>query len=323
MAIKYYLGIEGIVVKVKGIFFTVVSAVLFGLTPVLARLVQEMGGNALTLTFYRNFIAIPILGLILFCKKVGFRLPVSSLKSIMLVGIAGVGLTTLLLYSSYDYIGISTATTLHFLYPVFVAILCRIFYKEKLSRIKVVTLVVATLGIGLFLERSQAGTDTAPGTILAVVSGLTYGYYMMDMEKKGLSKLHPILVSFYMASFISGALLVYNIAVRQIVFLLPPKAYLYIFIMAVCTSFLAVALLQVGIQYLSATTAAIFCLFEPVTSNIAGVLFLNETLSVAKVIGSIIILGAAAALAILDQEPQKLELAEQEAQQEVHLTEEG
>lgn len=289
--------------KVKGIFFTVISAVLFGLTPVLARLVQEMGGNALTLTFYRNLIAIPILGTILLIKRIGFKVPFRQLRSIMLVGVGGVGLTTLLLYSSYNYIGISTATTLHFLYPVFVAILCRVFYEEKLSKVKVATLTVATLGIFLFLDRNQSGAGTSAGTILAVVSGLTYGFYMMDMEKRGLTKFNPVLVSFYMAVFIAGAFLLYNIPVRQIHFVLPPRAYLYIFIMAICTSFLAVALLQVGIQYLSATTAAIFCLFEPVTSNIAGVFFLNEKLTTAKIIGSIIILGAAAALAILDREP--------------------
>ena len=43
--------------KTKGILLTIASALLFGVTPVLASLTYDMGSNASTLTFYRNLMA--------------------------------------------------------------------------------------------------------------------------------------------------------------------------------------------------------------------------------------------------------------------------
>lgn len=298
--------------NVRGIFFTVVSAILFGITPALARVVYDLGGNALTLTFYRNLMVVPILFSILYIRKIDFRVTKKEFQSITLVGVGGIGLTTLLLYSSYEYIGISTATTLHFMYPVFVALLCRIFYKEKLSRTKTGVLIVASFGVIFFLEREGMGAMAYIGILLAVISGLTYAYYMMAMEKKGLTRLNPLKVSFYMAIAISCAMLLYHIPTKQLHFVLSPKALLLIFVIAVCTSFIAVAFLQIGIQNLSATTAAIFSLFEPVTSNLAGILFLGEKMSLAKTVGIIIILGAAATLAILDSRPKRKKIVKEE-----------
>ena len=44
----------------KGILCTVLSALLFGFTPVLASYTYEMGSTPETLTFYRNAMAIPM-----------------------------------------------------------------------------------------------------------------------------------------------------------------------------------------------------------------------------------------------------------------------
>ena len=58
------------------------------------------------------------------------------------------------------------------------------------------------------------------------------------------------------------------------------------------TSVAALGLLQLGIRLLGAADAAILCMFEPLTSFIAGVLLLNEELSLLKAAGSVLILGA-------------------------------
>lgn len=41
--------------------FSAASAVLFGVTPAVASRIYSMGGNAVTLTFYRNLMAVPVL----------------------------------------------------------------------------------------------------------------------------------------------------------------------------------------------------------------------------------------------------------------------
>lgn len=282
--------------KYKGIIFTFMSALLFGITPVLATVTYGMGSTPETLTFYRNLFAVPILMTVLLIKKVDIRITLKSLLKIMLIGTVGCGMTTLMLYKSYEYVGIGTATTLHFLYPVFVALICFLIYKEKLSVQKLAALILAVTGIFFFADKNQ--TSGWIGLILAVASGLTYSFYMIGIEKKGLKDIDPYKVSFYIALSVSCALLIYNIPTHSIIFTLPPKAMLYTLIISFCTSFLAVVLLQSGIKYLGASTAAILCLFEPVAGMISGALFLNEQITVSKSIGCILIITAVVILII-------------------------
>lgn len=119
--------------KAKGILFTALSALLFGVTPALAALSYRMGSTPETLTFYRNLLVLPVLAVIMGLRRIPFRVPWRILGTIVLVGVLGRGITTLMLYSSYTYIGVGTATTLHFLFPVFVALICRVFYRERIG----------------------------------------------------------------------------------------------------------------------------------------------------------------------------------------------
>lgn len=286
--------------RAKGIFYTVLSAVLFGVTPVLASLSYGLGSNALTLTFYRNFMVIPILWVLLIARKIDFRITKKQLIAILVIGILGRGVTTLMLYSAYEYIGIGTSTTLHFLYPVFVALICRVFYHDKLGPAKIAALICAICGVTLFME-PRSGSFALVGVILAVGSGLTYAVYMVGMDKLGLKEIDPLKLSFYMAAAVSIGMLFYNVPRQQILFLLPPKAAWYTFLVAICTSFFAVALLQLGIKYLSATSAALFSLFEPICGSLAGTIFLNEPMTIAKAFGSVVILSATVILTVADR----------------------
>ena len=63
-------------------------------------------------------------------------------------------------------------------------------------------------GSPFFLE---GGDGALNGFVLAVVSGLTYAFYIVGMDKKGLKSLDTNVVSFYMAAAVSAAMLLYNL----------------------------------------------------------------------------------------------------------------
>ena len=130
------------------------------------------------------------------------------------------------------------------------------------------------------------------GLLLAAGSGLTYAFYMVQLEKTRLSHQNAYKISFYLAIFILLETLVYHLLFSSIQFILPWNAYGLILLLSLVSSFLAVVLLQKGIQYLGSSTASLFCLFEPVTSVVCGALFLKEALTPAKIIGCCIIFTA-------------------------------
>ena len=148
---------------------------------------------------------------------------------------------------------------------------------------KLIALTAA--GIGVFFFPDPGGNAALPGIVLALASAVTYGCYLTGMDKTPLRRMNPNKVACYMGFTNAMAILLVDIPVGKINFFLPPLAMGYTFLIAICTSFLAVALLQKGIQDLGASTAAIFCMFEPVSSVLSGWLILHETMTPAKLMG--------------------------------------
>lgn len=289
--------------KIKGIIYVVVSAILFGITPIISSYTYQLGNNALSLTFYRNLFVLPILFLLTLKSGESIKLDKNLILKILPIGVIGVASTTLMLYSSYNYIGVGVATTVHFMYPVFVALICKIFFKDKLGITKILILFLASIGVVFFLEGDLSGQII--GLVLAIVSAMTYAYYIVAIEKQGFKNINPYKLTFYFALCSSITMLVYNIFARDIVWNLSPKAYFLVFIIAIATSFLAVMLLQLGIKELGASTASILCMFEPISSVLFGVIILGEKMTLNKIIGNVLIISAVLILILYDSKKSK------------------
>ena len=86
----------------KGVLCAVISALVFGITPVLASMTFEMGSNAMTLTFYRNALAVPVLLVVLLYRRENLKISLRDFAVLFLVsGLFSVS-TTYLVYASYD-----------------------------------------------------------------------------------------------------------------------------------------------------------------------------------------------------------------------------
>lgn len=281
--------------KERGYFLTILSAIIFGFTPILAKIAYNMGSNGITLAFFRHLFVIPILFLIIKLLKINYKITLEQLKKIILVGVIGNAFTVAMLYTSYSYIQVGSATVLHFLYPMFVSLICFFYYKEQLSKAVIICLVIASIGILFFIE---GGNTSFIGLFLALFSGITFAYYIVGVEKLGLQTINPYVLNFYFAIVIAITLLIIGIISNQLVLSLPMKAYSYSFIIAILTSIIGIICLQQGIKYLGATTASILSMFEPVTSVIFGIIILHERLTIVKAIGCLIILGAVIGLIV-------------------------
>ena len=111
----------------KGICCTLLSAVIFGFTPILVRIAYEGGANSITITFLRAWLALPLLYALMHRRHIPLRLEDSQVKHVLLLGIVGSCATTVCLYMSYNFISVGMATTLHFIYPILVSLGCALF----------------------------------------------------------------------------------------------------------------------------------------------------------------------------------------------------
>lgn len=271
----------------KGYIYTALSAIIFGLMPLLTKIIIARGATSLTIAFFRVFYVTVVLFFVLKIKKIDLRLEKRDFLSAILTSIFGSGLTIIILNESYNYVDTGIATSLHFLYPLFVAILCCFFYGEKIKKKQIISLSFALVGIICFMSK---GNGSLFGYFLAIASGLTYAFYLVKMDKTGLVKMNALKLSFYLALFTTIEIFTINLFMQDVVFKMDATAYGLLLVLALSSSFLATVLLQKGVLLLGSTRASFICLLEPVTSMIVGILWLNEALTFNKGLGGLAIM---------------------------------
>lgn len=271
----------------KGYIYTALSAIIFGLMPLLTKIIIARGATSLTIAFFRVFYVTVVLFFVLKIKKIDLRLEKRDFLSAILTSIFGSGLTIIILNESYNYVDTGIATSLHFLYPLFVAILCCFFYGEKIKKKQIISLSFALVGIICFMSK---GNGSLFGYFLAIASGLTYAFYLVKMDKTGLVKMNALKLSFYLALFTTIEIFTMNLFMQEVVFKMDAIAYGLLLVLALSSSFLATVLLQKGVLLLGSTRASFICLLEPVTSMIMGILWLNEALTFNKGLGGLAII---------------------------------
>lgn len=272
-------------IKQKGIIYTVIATIIFGITPAIGKLTYDMGNNGIQLAFLRHLFVLPLFFLIVIRQNLSFHLTKQQFIDVMKVGL-GNALTIVLLYCSYSYIGVGSATVLHFLYPLFVCIFNFIFYHQLLTKQQILCLCLAIVGVLCFIDQSSSSFI---GFLLAIVSGVFFAYYMIGMDHTSIRELSSYVFNLYLVFLNVVAIGILSLLTHSFC-IMPIKSYSLILIVAVLTSMVAVVLLQRGIYCLGASLTAILSTLEPITSIIVGVLFLNETMSFFKLIGCVLVL---------------------------------
>lgn len=292
--------------KTKGIAFGVLAAFIYGCTPILGKLTYLEGSNSMSLTFYRNFLSIPFLFLMLKSQKIPVRINKSQGKKLAILSLLGSTLTALTLYWSYNYISVGMSTTIHYIYPVLVTAACITIYKEKIGKEKIIALILSTIGIMMFFE----GNFSIAGVMLALFSGVSYATYILFIDKSGLNVMYPFKISLYTAIFSSIYLFLAGIISGNLVFSMTGKGWFFTFLVAFFVSFLANTFIPIGVKYVGPTVTSIVGMFEPISSVILGILILKEPITIKSVLACILILAGVLIVTIAKDKKSDEETAE-------------
>lgn len=271
------------------------SAVIFGFTPVLAAISYQGGNNGINMAFLRSVLPLPLLLLI------GWRLPLpdrSQCKRGLLAGCMSFG-CSLLLYSSYEHISPGLATTLHFLYPLYVIVYEAVCAKRIPGITRLYGLGLGVLGSLLFLESGEGGNLL--GFILALGSGMAYAAYIIVLGKE--SK-HPMpLYRLMLLVSISGVIMcgVAGTAMGKLSFALTRPAWICAAGVALLAAVVGSVLFQRGVREIGEANAALFSLLEPITSVAFSVWLLHDALTPRKIVGCVLILGSLLIISLHDR----------------------
>ncbi len=297
--------------KKTGMIFAMGAAFFYGVSTITGKMSYVGGGNPVALSFYRNLISVPMLFGIL--KIRGTRLAITSGECVGLIwlGLLGGFVTGVLLYTSYTYISVGLSTCAHFSFPVILAVIYVLFFKEKFSRTKLAALGLGVAGIWFFLE-SDARMNPL-GIFTALLSGFTYAAYLVVMDRRGLKAMDGYKLSFYCCVFSSLWLGIFGL-VRSYPFrgVLGSGAWMYLIATALLISVLGNAMIPVAVRNVGATVTGIVGILEPVTSVVMGVLLLGEAFGIRSGVGALCVLSAAILLGLEKDEGGDFSLKEAE-----------
>ena len=274
--------------QTKGVILAIISAICYGMNPLGALFLYEEGLNVNSVIFYRFIFASILLAIFMLIKKDSFYL---KFKEIILLAFLGLlfGISAISLFNSFLYMDAGLASTVLFIYPIFVAIIMALFFKEKNSIITILSIIFAFLGVVLLYESDGANVSNF-GIFLVIVSSLCYAIYIVIINQY--LKLSALKVTFYSMLFCTITILIHSFfdSSLNIMPLVNFNMWFYTIFLALVPTIISLLFLIKAIQLIGSTSASILGALEPLTAVLIGVYVFNEKITFWLVIGIVFIL---------------------------------
>lgn len=290
--------------KAKGAIYGTVAAISYGMNPLFTLPLYAESMSVDSVLFYRYALAIIVIAIVMKIKKESFALRTKEIFPLMILGLL-FSMSSLCLFQSYHYMDAGIASTILFVYPVMVAIIMALFFKEKLSLITILSIMLALLGIALLYKGGDNGKPLSTiGIILVLLSSLAYALYIVGVNRSSLKELSGLKLTFYALVFGLSIYIVRLHFCTHLGLVISPLLWTYIIALAVIPTVISLLFTTLSAHHIGSTATAILGALEPVTALFFGVLLFGEQLTIRLIIGISMII-AAVSLIIIGQKTLK------------------
>ena len=272
--------------------YSLLAGTLFGGVGFIASFILKADVPVHSLMFWR-FSIMFILLLPFVIRSNDFKHHSKKMFMTFFVGLALRASGMFLYFLSLTKIGISIATPIYFLFPVFVALISWVIGREKFSLVVFGSLILA--GIGLLFISYGASTTSALGIFMAFCSSVLIGMTMVADKK----------FTPYLSGFTSSAMMALGVAViagivslSNHTLIVPQHASVwhYTLILILLCTIIPFTSMFVALKHMQATHVSLTLMaIEPLVSIVLGVTVLNEVLTSKQLLGIVLLLFGAAA----------------------------
>lgn len=262
--------------KVKGYILGSIAAASYGMNPLFALPLYKEGMDPDSVLFFRYLFAISILGIMLKARGRSFKLRRQDILPLIALGWL-VAISSLTLFQSYNYMEAGIASTILFVYPILVAVIMALVFKERITLQTVLCIFLALSGIALLYKGDDGATLSLMGIALVVASSLSYAIYIVGVNRPRLKDVATLKITFYVLLFGLSLFLV-RVDFGQSLYIVD-KWYLWgnLFALAVFPTAISFFCTTQAIQYIGSTPTAILGALEPVTAVFFGVTIFGES----------------------------------------------
>lgn len=286
----------------KGYIFGIIAAVTYGLNPLFALPLYEGGMNPDSVLLFRYLIALPILGLMIKWRRHSFRLEKREILPLIALGLL-MAASSLTLFLSYTYMAAGIASTLLFVYPVMVAVIMAVCYREKIPPLTVCCILSALGGIALLYQGDGNEHLSLTGVVLVMLSALSYAVYMVGVNRPPMRHIPTVRLTFYVllaGSTLFLSRLLIGLSSQWVAagigapFTLPENGWHWINLICLAAFPTAVSLICTtrAVFYVGSTVTAILGALEPITAILFGITIFGEKLTPKHIVGIILVITA-------------------------------
>jgi len=272
--------------RIIGVILIVISAASFGTLAIFGRYAYAAGLDTFTLLFLRFTFSTLLMAVLLVFRRES--LPRGGTLG-RLVGMGALGYVgqSFSYLTAIKYASAGLVALLLYLYPTFVAVLSIIFLKEKINRVKIIALGLATLGAAL-TANPQGGQWT--GILLALSAAAIYSVYIIvgTGVMQQVSAVQSSTVIFASAGIVYGALT----AVNGPHWPITSAGWLALAAVTLIATVIPVATFLAGLKRIGPTDASMLSTLEPIVTVLLAALLFGESLPPVSLLGGGLILAA-------------------------------
>ncbi len=264
--------LAGLLILIAGIFW--------GVMGVFVRLFTQNGFTTMQIAALRLSVAALAMFLLLWLyKPQRLKIVYKDFPLLAILGIVSIGIMGVLYFTTIRLSTMSVAAVLLYLSPAAVMLMSAVFFKEKITGVKLLALVLAVSGCALVSGIISGGSVGWLALLTGVGSAITYGSYSI-IGPIALKKHHPFTVTAY--AFLAAAVfllclchpmdMVHTIGAQ-------PNGWLFLLQvlgLGLCTAFVPFVLYTLGLQNTTPSKAAVLACSEPVAATLFGMAVYHE-----------------------------------------------
>lgn len=279
--------------RIKGILYAAVSSSTFGLAPFFSITLLLAGFSAFEVLSYRWGVASVVLTAFGLFSGCSFRLSKKDFGVVFLLSLLR-AVTSFSLIIAYQNIASGVASTIHFMYPLAVALAMMFFFQEKKSLWVMFAVLMSLLGAALLSlgELDAKNGNTMIGLVAACVSVFSYAGYIIGVRTTRVVQINSTVLTCYVMGLGTLFYLIGAFSTSGLQWVTDGYTWLIILGLALPATAISNITLVQAIKYAGPTLTSILGAMEPLTAVVIGVLVFKELFTVNSGIGILLILMA-------------------------------
>ncbi len=283
---------------IVGAVLVFLGAILFSTKAVLVKLAYRYEVDSISLLALRMLFSLPFFLLVATFsgrqkKKQGLSLSPKDWRHILLLGVLGYYLASLLDFLGLQYITASLERLILFVYPTLVLLIGAVVYREPVSRRQLGALALTYLGIAIAFSEGlsmNGGPNFILGAGMIFFGALAYAAYIVGSGRM-LPRIGTLrFTSLAMTASAAAILIHHGIAYHWALFGFPLPVYGLAVLMALIATVIPSFMISEGIRNIGSGNASIIGSIGPISTIVLAYIFLGERLGWLQWAGTLLVI---------------------------------